>query len=362
MSQATLTTRPIAPLSPRAAEVAIRLEGLTKRFPVRRRWREAVRHPFSQSDVAVVREVSWEIRAGEFFGLLGPNGAGKTTIFKMLATLVTPDAGRATVAGLDVVRDAAGVRRVLAPVVADERSLYWRLSARENLRLFAALYDVPGSRVRSRVDELLHLVGLDGADHKLAGAFSSGMRQRLLIARALLARPTVLLLDEPTRSLDPLSARSFRAFLREEIAGRQGCTVLLATHNAEEAFELCERVAVLDRGRLLALGRADDLARRYVPDRYRLWTRDPAHPAFAALARHGVSPQIDRSGDDAPGWSRVELELPGGPEGASAALDELVRSGVRIARFEAVGLSLADLLQAILGKQDGATAGAARDA
>ena len=148
-------------------------------------------------------DVSLEIPQGEFLGLLGPNGAGKTTLFKMLATLILPDHGSATVEGYDVVSDPVSVRSVLTPVIADERSLNWRLTARENLDLYAVLYEVPRSERKRRVETVLANVGLEHVGEKMAGAFSSGMRQRLLIARALLARPKVLLLDEPTRSLDP---------------------------------------------------------------------------------------------------------------------------------------------------------------
>src|SRR5690606_25256479 len=127
-----------------------------------------------------------------------------------------------------------------------------------------------GREAEARVGELLRVVALADTGEKMVGSFSSGMKQRLLIARALLSRPRILLLDEPTRSLDPLSARDFRAFLREEIAGQQGCSVILATHSAEEALNLCDRLAVLRKGELLAIGPAEELARRYGEERYRL--------------------------------------------------------------------------------------------
>jgi ABC-type multidrug transport system ATPase subunit len=191
------------------------------------------------------------------------------------------------------------------------------------------------------------VTGLADTGRKMVGAFSSGMKQRLLIARALLARPRVLLLDEPTRSLDPVSARDFRIFLREEVTQRQGCTVLLATHNAEEALELCDRVAVLDRGRLLAIGRAADLAEQYGDESYRLWTRTPSHPALITLQERGIAVKVDEEpGSD--GWTRVTLELSGGLDAAARALDLLTTAGVSVARFERIGLSLAELLERIV--------------
>ena len=332
------------------APPAVRLDGVTKRFPERRGWIDLLRRPWSGRKIVVLRGVTCEIREGEFFGLLGPNGAGKTTLFKLLATLIVPDGGRATVLGHDVVEEAAHVRRVLSPVIADERSLHWRLSAWENLRLYAALHGVTRGESGKRVQELLDVVGLSGTREAMVGTFSSGMKQRLLIARALLARPRVLLLDEPTRSLDPVSARAFRLFLREEISRRHGCTVLLATHNAEEALELCDRVAILDRGRLLAVGAAEQLAEELGDERYELWTTTPQHPAIAALVARGLVGGLTLGGTDADGWTRVRVAIPGGPGRAADALAALTAAGIAVARFERVRLDLADLIERVVAR------------
>jgi ABC-2 type transport system ATP-binding protein len=333
--------------------VAVAIAHLSKWFPERRTWRELLLHPTRVRYVPVLQDVTIDVAEGEFFGLLGPNGAGKTTLFKTLATLVLPDEGSATIAGHDIVRDAAGVRRVLAPVIADERSLYWRLSARANLALFAALQGLREPVASARVNELLTVVGLADTAEKMVGQFSSGMKQRLLIARALLPRPRVLLLDEPTRSLDPISARTLRRFLRDEVAGRQGCTVLLATHSAEEALELCDRVAVLDHGRLLAAGSTDELAAEIGEERYRIWTRDPEHPSWRALAEQGAIGAPRLAGSDADGWVRVEAEIPGGLDRAAHVMAFLAFQGVAVARFERVTLSLADLIERIVAHRGG---------
>jgi ABC-type multidrug transport system ATPase subunit len=203
------------------------------------------------------------------------------------------------------------------------------------------------------VDEVLETVGLDPADNKLAGRFSSGMRQRLLIARALIPRPRVLLLDEPTRSLDPVSARKLRAFLREEICSRLGCTILLATHTAEEAFELCDRVAILHRGRPLAIGETERLQRQFGEDRYLMWTRTPGHPAIEALVtRHLVRDPILRSVDE-DGWARLDLAIPGGHEPVAHAVQYLIQQGVVVSRFERIDLSLGELIQRVVGQAGG---------
>ncbi len=336
---------------------AVSIVGLSKRFPVRRTWSAAVRAPLTVERRLALASIDLEVREGEFLGLLGPNGAGKTTLFKVLSTLILPDAGRATVLGYDVLRAPEQTRRLLAPVIADERSLHWRLTAEENLRLFAALHAVPRAEVGSRVRELLALVGLDATAAQLVGTFSSGMKQRLLIARALLARPRVLLLDEPTRSLDPISARALRAFLRDELVGRQGCTVLLATHSADEAFDLCDRVAVLDRGHLLAVGPAERLAREVGDSRYRAWTRDAEHAAWQALSDRGVVAHVsDAVRDDE--WMRIDVDVPGGMDQAAHVLDLLTCAGVRVARFERAPLTLAELLDRIVARRAGGGADA----
>ena len=334
--------------SDRERDVVVRVDALVKRFAVRRGWKAMLRHPRAKEYATALGGVSFEVARGEFFGLLGENGAGKTTLFKVLASLVTPDAGSVTVHGFDVVRDSERVRRLLAPVIADERSLNWRLSARENLRLFAALHDLRGAARDQRVSELLELTGIADTGDKMVGQFSSGMKQRLLIARALLSRPSVLLLDEPTRSLDPLGARRFREFLREEIVARQGCTVLIATHKAEEALELCNRVAILDKGVVRAAGTPEELSRRIVGERYRLWTLDPSHPALASLETRGVIHVIGRGERDEDGWTPLELEIPGGPRVASEVLAHMASAGVTVSSFERGRLPLAELIERIV--------------
>jgi ABC-2 type transport system ATP-binding protein len=242
------------------------------------------------------------------------------------------------------------VRQVLAPVIADERSLNWRLSARENMRLFAALHGLRGAEASRRIDELLALVNLVEAADRLVTGFSSGMKQRLLVARTLLARPSVLLLDEPTRSLDPISARAFRQFLRQDVALAQGCTVLLATHNAEEAFELCDRVGVLQRGRLVAVGQTSELAREVGEDRFALWIRPADQSAIDNLVARGVIRDAKAFVAEEDGWSRVECDLRGGLDGAAEAIAFFTTQGIRVARCEPMKLSLADLLERVLAR------------
>ena len=329
---------------------AVEVHGVTKRFRVRQGWIRTISHPFERPTVTALRDVSLEVAEGECFGLLGPNGAGKTTLFKVLATLILPDEGTASVLGHDAARQGDRVRRHIAPAIPNERSLYWRLSAHENLRLFGALLGLSAQVQRQRIDEVLEVVGLSSGDTMVA-QFSTGMKQRLLIARALLAQPKVLLLDEPTRSLDPMSAEEFRRFLREDIIHRHGCTVLLATHDADEVRDLCNRVAVIDEGSILTAGATTELMAAYAEDRYRVWTTSPDHPAFLGLDGHrGQAP-------DTNGWVPVDIPVTGGDAEASAVLAQLIGASVPVARFHKVELSLAHFLRRVIEAHPEATRG-----
>ncbi|MER5468348.1 ABC transporter ATP-binding protein [Streptomyces sp. NBC_00647] len=207
--------------------------------------------------VDAVRGVSLEVANGELFGLLGPNGAGKTTTIKMLNTLLLPTSGTARVLGYDVTRDPVAVRRRIGYVFGGDRGLYDRLSALDNLRYFAEIYHVDPREQRSRIAELLEVVGLTGRENERVEGFSRGMRQRLHIARGLLHRPDVLFLDEPSIGVDPVAARDLR---RTILALKEsGTTVLLTTHYMAEADELCDRMAVIAAGTIQAVGTPAEL-------------------------------------------------------------------------------------------------------
>ena len=327
----------------------VRINGLTKRFPVRRSWRQLLSRPFSRADsVVVVDDVSFDVAPGEIFGLLGQNGAGKTTLFKMLSTLIIPDSGEASIEGNDIESAPEAVRQVLAPVIANERSLYWRLSARENVRLYAALQGLRGAEARAEEARVLAVTGLSATNEKMVGEFSSGMRQRLLIARALIGRPRVLLLDEPTRSLDPISARDFRRFLREVVVREEGCTVLLATHDADEVWELCDRVGVLERGRLLAVDATTVMRHRAGSDRFIVWLR--RFSAAASIARAATAGVTMQRLGPAPeeGWDEYACDIIGGVSAAAHLLGVITAGAEEVARFERMTPSLADLIERVV--------------
>jgi ABC-2 type transport system ATP-binding protein len=193
-----------------------------------------------------VDNITFTVEAGEIFGFLGPNGAGKTTTIKVLTGQLRPTSGTAKVAGCDVVKERQRLKPKIG-VVFEYQNLYERLSARDNLVFAARLYGVP----RGRVDAILAQVGLTDRARDRIKDYSNGMKQRLLIARALLHEPEVLFLDEPTRGLDPNVAREIRSFVAD--LARQGVTVFLTTHYMEEADQLSVRVAIIDQGRIVAL-------------------------------------------------------------------------------------------------------------
>jgi ABC-2 type transport system ATP-binding protein len=239
---------------------AIFAENLAKRYPVVRGFRDIVLRPFDRRKVTALDGVDLAVGRGRVFCLLGPNGAGKTTLIKILSTLVLPDGGRASVDGHDVAREPGPAKRSVGYAVADERSFYWRLTGRQNLEFFASLHGFRGAGRGRRVDELLRLARLEDSADLRFNSYSTGMRQMLALARALLADAAILLVDEPTRSLDPQAADRTRSFLRDELARRQGRTILWATHDLGEAVDYADDIAVISRGRIRLGGMAADFA------------------------------------------------------------------------------------------------------
>lgn len=225
---------------------AVVTQGLGRVYQLRQRRRAAAD---GQREVVALDEVNLSIPVGEIHGLLGPNGAGKTTLAKILSTILTPSSGSATVAGFDVVAQAAEVRRSIGLVLGGDRGLYGGLTAVQNLRFWASMYGMGGRAAAQRIDQVIDLVGLGGVDIP-AERYSRGMAQRLHLARGLLPDPEVLLLDEPTTGMDPVSSAAFRDLVRQINAS--GTTILLTTHDMAEAEALCHRVSMIDRGRILA--------------------------------------------------------------------------------------------------------------
>jgi ABC-2 type transport system ATP-binding protein len=220
-----------------------------------------------EHEVRALQSVSLEIERGEVFGIIGPNGAGKTTFLKILSTLVPPSRGTARVNGADLIVGAAAVRRSIGVATGEERGFYWRLTGSENLEFFAGLRGLGPGESRRRAWQVLELVDLLPMAKEPLTRYTTGMRQRLGLARALIGRPQVLLLDEPTRSLDPMAAGAVQVLIRR-LAAEDGVTVLIATHNLDEAEGVCGRVAVLADGIVRSVFAASS-GEGWLEDRYR---------------------------------------------------------------------------------------------
>lgn len=218
-------------------------------------------YPARPTPVVALDGIDLDVSAGEFFGLLGPNGAGKTTLIKILTTLLGPSEGWARVFGFDVVREAKQVRRIMNIVAGGEQSGYGILTVREQLWMFSQFYGLPGREGWRRVDELIEAVGLTDQRAQRVSTLSTGQRQKLNVARGLLNDPWILFLDEPTLGLDVSAARALRTLVVDWQRAVSGRTILLTTHYMAEADELCDRIAIVDRGRILAIGSPAELRR-----------------------------------------------------------------------------------------------------
>jgi len=241
----------------RPEECAIKTEDLTRVFRLRKR--EAKE---GKREILALDRVNLEVSPGELFGLLGPNGAGKTTLIKILATLLLPTSGRAWVAGVDVVEKPQVVRRYINMVAGGESSGYGLLTVEENLWMFAQFYGIPSREARRRIRELLAMVDMADRAKTKTYHLSSGMRQKMNLVRGFLTDPQILFLDEPTLGLDVQIARTIRNFIRQWLRDHPGRTILLTTHYMHEAEELCHRVAIIDRGKILACAPPEELKRR----------------------------------------------------------------------------------------------------
>ena len=232
---------------------AISIRNLSKTYPVPfRRLREFFRRPVKEP-VQALRDVSFEVETGEIFGLIGRNGAGKTTLSKIVATLVQPTTGSVAVRGHDSISHDEFVRRNIGLATAEERSFYWRLTAEQNLLFFARLHGISDRVAKQRIHDLFGQLELEDMAKRRFGELSTGNKQRLAVARAMLANPPVLLLDEPTRSLDPLAAQKLREMIRSLAEQDPPVTILLTSHNLAEVETLCGRVAIISRGSIRAL-------------------------------------------------------------------------------------------------------------
>jgi len=326
---------------------SIETDNLTRAFDVKR----SVDGKQRKETILAVDHVNIRVKDGELFGLLGPNGAGKTTTIKLLTTLLLPTEGQAKVGGYDVVKEVDKVRRIIGSVAGNEGGFYWHLSARDNLWFFSQLYGLADDQARKRIVLLLDIVGLaDRADDRV-DKFSSGMKQKLCLARGLLNDPQIFFLDEPTLGLDPNIARTIRDFIREDIVRKAGKTVLLTTHYMNEADELCDRVAILDNGKVLACDTPTALKRMIgkatVLELEVSNMVDDVHAELSGLP--GVSHLVVKTTDPSSNSASLKFHM-SQEESLSHVIDALVRKNVKVDSMRKTEPNLEDVFIHFTGR------------
>jgi ABC-2 type transport system ATP-binding protein len=327
--------------TPASPAPAVEVRGLLRTFKPPRRDRS------SKGPVVALDGVDLRIERGEVFGLLGPNGAGKTTLIKILSTLLYPSGGEARVAGHDIMREPVEVRRRISLVSGGEMSGYGLLTIRECLWMYAQFYGVPSRIAWPRVDELIRIVGLTDLAHARINRLSTGQRQRMNFARGFVSDPEVLFLDEPTLGMDVGAARRLRAYVLQWVREREGRTVLLTTHYMAEAEEMCDRVAIIDRGRVLACDTPAALRRQvqggqHVELEVRAGDGEPDLSALPGIQAAWGAPHPER------GTRTVKFRLP-----PDAALGDVLRhlegQGARVDGVATRETTLEDVFIALVG-------------
>lgn len=238
-------------------DYAIEVNQLKKEFETKKKTPFWKKRNDKEKKFIAVNGISFHVKKGEIFGFLGPNGAGKTTTIKMISTLLQPTSGNIQVNGIDVMEKPTEVLKNLGTVLAGERSTYWKLTGRENLEYFAAMNGITGKFAEEKVNSLLNRFNLEKRADETVEKYSTGMKQRVALAKALIADPEILILDEPTSGLDPQSARNLRELILE--IKEEGRTILLTTHYMEEADQLSDKIAIIDHGKIIAMDTPNNL-------------------------------------------------------------------------------------------------------
>ena len=308
--------------------------------------------------ITALRGVNLKVKRGETFGILGPNGAGKTTLIKILCTLVLQDEGEAYVNGFDVQKEPDKVVKSVQVVLPGSRGFSWRLTGRQNLEFYALLYGSKKDEAKRRIDYLLEFTGLKDRADDWYQMYSTGMQRKMLLCRALLRDTPILLFDEPTVGLDPASAASFRSLLREKLAKDEGKTIFLSTHNLYEAQEMCDRVAILDHGKIVACDTPDNIRYKMLDEKLINITfhgavfNEKAEKIVDELQGipgvYGVTPDVSPNMNFHGVSLRVNKNLD-----LSSVLEPIIRNGLKIMAVNTAEPTLEDAFIAITGRRPG---------
>jgi ABC-2 type transport system ATP-binding protein len=331
------------------ANPVISINNLSKTYPVPLARLKAFFRRKSKDPVEALRDVSFDVYRGEIFGLIGRNGAGKTTLTKIVATLVQPTLGTVAVNGFDSVHDDEKVRMQVGLSGAEERSFYWRLTSEQNLIFFARLYGLSDRLAKQRIAELFAQLELKDVVRKRFGELSTGNKQRLAVARALLPNPPVLLLDEPTRSLDPLAASRMRELIKGLSQSDPPVTILFTSHNLAEVETLCNRVAIISAGEIRAVDSPANL-RAINSD------AEVIRLTVTGLSGEQLEPLMDSKFDllqIEPGQNIISFTRRSGDDQLDEALRRVHQAGGTILRVESERPTLLDVLESYERKEEG---------
>jgi len=241
----------------------IEVDQVEMNYPLPKKYVDFVLHPFRTEYFKALYPTNMKIHEGDRIAFLGANGTGKTTLLKLIGGLLYPSSGNILINGFNTVKQNLKARKCVGFVLNEERSFYWRLTGIENLRFFGTLDNWCGAALENKISELIKLVGLEDAGDKLFAVYSSGMKQKLAIARGLLSDPDILILDEPTRTLDPISTEDITNIISQRIHDSKKRTLLIATHNLNEAQSLCNKICIMKRGQVLVYSSLDSLLKEY---------------------------------------------------------------------------------------------------
>ena len=327
---------------------AIEVKNLRKEFEIKKRNGFFKRNKKKEVFIAV-DDISFQVKKGEIFGFLGPNGAGKTTTIKMISTLLRPTSGTAIINGINCVERPMEVLKILGTVLTGERSIYWKLTGRENLEYFAAMNGITGRKAQVKIDYLLTRFNLDKRADETVEKYSTGMKQRVALAKALIADPEILILDEPTSGLDPQSTLNLRELILE--IKEEGRTILLTTHYMEEADQLSDRIAIIDHGKIIAMNTPCNLKKglnktNIIVLELKDWNSSTKERIKGIPMVENITSRFD---DIAQRWE-VKIHMVNGNDSINDLITNIISTNNKIINFRVEEPTLEDVFISLTGK------------